>query len=71
MFTWKCKCILPPTLRQVRDRMAENCERMSEWQRSSSQINTLDNEKLVSINLNLCLSVTLFKSVICLQLNRM
>nr|XP_024000801.1 E3 ubiquitin-protein ligase Mdm2 [Salvelinus alpinus] len=27
--------------------MAENCERMAEWHRSSSQINTLDNEKLV------------------------
>uniref|UniRef100_A0A674AQ36 MDM2 proto-oncogene n=1 Tax=Salmo trutta TaxID=8032 RepID=A0A674AQ36_SALTR len=27
--------------------MAENCERMSEWHRSSSQINTLDNDKLV------------------------
>ncbi|XP_045071779.1 E3 ubiquitin-protein ligase Mdm2 isoform X2 [Coregonus clupeaformis] len=27
--------------------MAENCERMSEWHRTGSQINTLDNEKLV------------------------
>ncbi|KAK6291192.1 hypothetical protein J4Q44_G00384030 [Coregonus suidteri] len=31
----------------VKDRMAENCERMSEWHRTGSQINTLDNEKLV------------------------
>ncbi|XP_045074706.1 E3 ubiquitin-protein ligase Mdm2-like [Coregonus clupeaformis] len=33
--------------REVKDRMAENCERMSEWHRTGSQINTLDNEKLV------------------------
>ncbi|XP_029599585.1 E3 ubiquitin-protein ligase Mdm2-like isoform X1 [Salmo trutta] len=34
-------------MKGVKDRMAENCERMSEWHRSSSQINTLDNDKLV------------------------
>ncbi|XP_070992472.1 E3 ubiquitin-protein ligase Mdm2-like [Oncorhynchus clarkii lewisi] len=34
--------------------MAENCERMSEGHRSSSQINTLDNEKLVRPKEKLC-----------------